>query len=61
VCVCVCSFSSLGFAGLRLFPVFSCSLPHCVRVYSSTLCKAGFVDRCCLNLVLSWSVLFSLW
>ncbi|KAL6043871.1 hypothetical protein STEG23_011827 [Scotinomys teguina] len=26
---------------------------------SSVFCRAGFVDRCCLNLVLSWNVLFT--
>ena len=26
---------------------------------SSALCKFGFVDRYCLNLILSWNILFS--
>ncbi|KAL6084470.1 hypothetical protein STEG23_031147 [Scotinomys teguina] len=36
-----------------IFPVISWNLP------SSAFCKAGFVDRYCLNLVLSWNVLFT--
>ena len=26
---------------------------------SSSFCKTGFVDMCCLNLFLSWNILFS--
>ena len=42
---CLCFFSAVSFPGF-CFP-------------SSTFCKAGFVDTYCLNLVLSWNILFS--
>ena len=62
VVVFVC-FPSLGFTSGKLSVV-------CVFVGvktslgwsfpSSTFCRAEFVDKYCLNLVLSWSILFSL-
>jgi hypothetical protein len=53
VCVCVC-FSSLGFAGIKL--IISCVLfslsSLCWSFPSSVFCRAGFEERCCLNIVL---------
>ncbi|KAL6033359.1 hypothetical protein STEG23_021985 [Scotinomys teguina] len=35
------------------------SVHSCWNLPSSAFCKAGFVDRYCSNLVLSWNVLFT--
>jgi hypothetical protein len=66
VCVCVFMFMfvSLFFAGIGL--LISCVFLDVVLLYllcwsfpSSVLCRAGFVDKYCLNLVLSWNSLCS--
>ena len=53
LCVCV-YFPSFGFAGVRLF--ISCVFEDVVNLldleffFPSIFCRAGFVDRYCLNL-----------
>jgi hypothetical protein len=62
-CVCVCvSFPSFGFAAVRLLTVFSC-LVNFLEIefffFFFFLYFLYFVDRYCLNLTLSWYILFS--
>ena len=69
VCVCVCVyvcifvwFYYLVFANVELFIycVFFCVVDFIGLQFSSSIfCKAGFLDRYCLNLDFSWNILFS--
>jgi hypothetical protein len=54
-------FICFGFAGVRLFLVFSwVSLTSLSENFPSIIfCWAGFVDRYCLNMVFSWNIMFS--
>jgi hypothetical protein len=62
ILVCVCGgWFFYVFAGVGLFSVFSCVyLTFCTwRFPSSISCRAAFVDRYSLNLLVSWSILSS--
>jgi hypothetical protein len=50
VCVCSPSFGALCF--------LVCVYIFWLKFFFCHLCKAGFIDRYCLNIILSWIVLF---
>ena len=56
--LCLCGFLILGLLKKDYFLAFPRVIfPPCFP--SIILCRAGFVDRYCVNLVLSWNILFS--
>ena len=52
----MCGYLLLGLK-ITFLLVLGCSFPPCVGVFH-LLCRAGFVERYCVNLVVSWKKIF---